>query len=154
MITRRQAGQNWWLTGLIALVTLIIGGLSGTACGSSGQVATSSPQPSVTTPVSSPSPKIQQSAPVTIQAGGATKTAPFDLSGGNYAITYDFSGNCAYFASLKSPDGTYSNLDLASGSGPVKGTTHLYGLKRGSYYIDFNTGPPPDCPWSLTFTPA
>jgi hypothetical protein len=160
----KRSGQNWWLTSGIALASLLVGGVCGVAVGAANSHPT--PQPvsqaapsalAATTspgPTASPAPTRATFAPVTVQAAGASKSAPFDLTAGNYSIAYDFGGNCAYFAYLKSTDGTYNNIDFASGSGPIKGTTHLYGLKSGAYYIDFNTGPPPDCPWSLTFTLA
>jgi len=91
-------------------------------------------------------------AQVAVSGRGAATTAKFELGAATYTVAYDFSGSCFYTAYLSSTDGTYSHVSLASGSGPTKGSVHLYGLLQGSYFVEFNTALRPDCPWSLTFT--
>jgi hypothetical protein len=96
-------------------------------------------------------------APVTIIGQGISKSAPFHLNAGNYAVTWTATPSdaigCYHEASLQS---TATNAPifgdlLASvildSVAPQSATTYVYNLAGGDYYIDASSG----CGWSFTF---
>lgn len=90
---------------------------------------------------------------VTLEADGDRTTDIFRLSGGDYTVTYNYSGDCFYGPSLESHDEDFAKQEsLPSGSGPVSGEDNLFNVAPSDYFIDMISGSPPDCPWSVTLT--
>ena len=149
------SGHGWGKTAAVAIVALFVGGFVGFAIGSGSHASPSGGTVSdlgsspVTSAQTSTAPQAPAVAPVTVTGQGDTKTALFTLAGGNYTVSYDFSGPCFYGAFLDQPPSTES--DLASATGPIKGTTQAYNVHAGSYYIHMISGAAPACPWTLTF---
>ncbi|MGK2852756.1 MAG: hypothetical protein ACSLE3_01395 [Microbacteriaceae bacterium] len=119
----------------------------------SKSTTTSVPETVTSTSAPSPTATERQQESVTLSAEGEQNTAPFHLDGGSYAVTFTFSGGCYYGADLQGASTDPGRPEsLASGSGPVDGTTNVYKVDEGEYYVEMITGPPPSCPWSITLT--
>lgn len=90
---------------------------------------------------------------ITLAGDGKQNTEPFALPAGAYEASYDYRAECTYYGDLRPSDGGYLfDADVGRGSGPVSGTTNLYDIDEGSYYVRMNTGPAPRCPWTVTLT--
>jgi hypothetical protein len=101
--------------------------------------------PTTTTPPPTPEPEV-----VTISAEGDGNTPPFNLGGGDYLVTATFGADCYYGLELTGLDGQRRH-NVGTSLDPGKQETYIYGVQPGRYYIMTYTGPPPRCPWSLTF---
>lgn len=89
---------------------------------------------------------------VEVAADGEHNTAPFELAGGRYVVEYAFASDCYYSARLiPVDDGAYGEA-LATGTDAVSGTTNVYRVKAGTYYVRMITGPVPGCPWRIVLT--
>ena len=98
--------------------------------------------------------------PTTVSGSGIMQSAPFVLGGGDYSVTWSASETdddtptvgCYHSATLRSAGGGTTSERLGSGdvSGEGTGTTTLYGIGTGRYYVDAASG----CDWSITFTPS
>jgi len=136
-------------TSFLALVVgLLVGVNIGLGESSSGAPLVSAP------PVSSTStaPVVPGDArePVTIEGGGALNTAPFDAEG-DYRVDWATTGSCYYSATLQGEGamkGLFSTNEAMAGSG------YIYGLPASEYHVAVNTGPVPDCGWSVTLVPS
>lgn len=94
-------------------------------------------------------------APVTVSGGETSNSQPFTLEAGDYAVdwtaTAEHDVGCYHSADLES---TTENIleplvswDL-DGVGPESGTNYIYGLDRGTYFVEAITG---CASWSFTF---
>lgn len=81
--------------------------------------------------------------------GGATDT--FELVGGSYKITYDYSADCFYGAFLEAIDDQGQTESLPSGTGPQSDETFIHNVVPGEYAIDMSAGDA-GCPWTMTLT--
>jgi hypothetical protein len=89
---------------------------------------------------------------VTVNGPGDQNSEPFVLKGGDYAVSYNFSGDCFYGAFLsRTVDGNPVE-DIASGSGPLQGETNLFALAPQEYFVDMTANNSDGCPWTITFT--
>lgn len=90
--------------------------------------------------------------PFPLSAIGQKITDPFDLDGGNFSLSYSFTSNCSYSATLESTSGDPSaSKALANGMGPMNGDANLDGVGKGNYYVKVITGP--GCDWTINLTP-
>ena len=150
------SNSDWGKIAVAAVIALIVGGAAGFAIGSASHPTSPTGTAlggGASPPADSPapdSPSTAPEAPTTLSAKGATNTRKFTLAGGDYTVTYNFSGSCFYGANLQ--QSASGGTDLASATGPIKGTNNVYGVTAGSYYIYMISGPAPDCPWTLTLT--
>lgn len=93
-----------------------------------------------------------QNKPFTVGLKGEGNTAPMTLSGGDYRIDWKTGGNCYYGVDLTPTRGpSYAGDSLFTADKRTSGTQYLYGVKGGDYFIEAITGPPPGCPWEVTF---
>jgi hypothetical protein len=105
-----------------------------TACASAGPVATP--------------------APVTVSGAGVEKSATIALEG-NYAVAWSVTvrpEKCLTILTLESPTDKAVLETLADDDAAASGSTHVYGLARGSYFVngDLNS-----CgPWTVTLSPV
>lgn len=67
-------------------------------------------------------------------------------------MAYNLTGECVYFANLRSADGPSSPINFSPRNGPTRGNTQLRNVAPGSYVVDMITGPSPACGWVITFT--
>lgn len=96
--------------------------------------------------------------PVAVDGTLDSRTEPFRLDDGRYAITWSVTprtdGSCIGSLTLKSPDQPTFDESIVSGidaRNTPTGTTQSYGVKAGNYYISSIS----NCPaWTVTFTPA
>lgn len=147
------SNSDWGKVAAVAVVALIVGGIGGFLIGSASHGASpggtalgdTSPPVSSAAPAS---PSAAPEAPRTLSAKGSANTVKFNLARGDYTVNYNFSGPCFYGAFLW--DSPNHGTDLASGTGPIKGTANAYGVDAGSYYIHMISGSAPDCPWAIT----
>jgi hypothetical protein len=103
-----------------------------------------------TTTTAPPTPAV-----LTLEGGGDMSTDPFQLDGGRYAVHHSSGGDCFYGASLEATGvDVLAMHELGTGTGPVEGDTNAYNVEPGEYYARVITGPPPDCPWTITLTAA
>lgn len=111
-------------------------------------------EPAATQAVSEPA---AAEAPVTITGSGIENSAPFLLDGGIYlvewtAIPHSDQG-CYHGAELEAVDpdaAVFEPLanELLDSAAPKTGTTYIYDLAGGDYYVHASSG----CDWSFTFT--
>lgn len=89
---------------------------------------------------------------VTLSGGGEVNTDPFLLEGGNYKVTYNFSGSDCFYGAFLQPtnNDNASGHSIASGTGPFSGETNLYDVDPTEYYIQLIGGQ--NCPWTITLT--
>lgn len=89
----------------------------------------------------------------TFDGKGDGRTSAVEMAGGNYVVSYDFEGDCFHGGHLRRADGSLSGAkSLASGSGPMRGTDHIYGVKAGRYFVEMISGSAPGCPWQIVLT--
>ena len=79
-------------------------------------------------------------------SGDIEATAKQPLSG-SYEVSWKTYRDCVYYAHLSSGN------DLFSADGTFSGTSYIYDLPNGDYYIEVITGPAPSCGWDITFKP-
>lgn len=82
------------------------------------------------------------------------RTDPFSLPAGRYKATFSFKAGCAYYVDLRDVKDEVPSMSVGTGDGPVDGTNNLYAVPAGEYYLNVNTGPVPECPWSVALTSA
>jgi hypothetical protein len=94
-------------------------------------------------------------APITISGSGIENSAPFHLNGGDYRVTWtatpDSDVGCYHGANLDSNEVDVFEVlanEILDSAAPMSGSTYVYGLDPGRYYINANSG----CDWSFTFT--
>jgi hypothetical protein len=89
------------------------------------------------------------------QAGeGTAPSAPFELMGVDYDIDWTVTPHvdtgCFQALTLEQINGPYIGGTIVSvsldGSGPASGTSFLYGVPAGRYYISASS----DCAWTVT----
>lgn len=94
----------------------------------------------------------------TIEGSGIMQSSPVNLSG-DYTVRWTASEvdddtpdvGCYHSATLRPVSGRGSErLGSADVSGTASGTTAIYGLDAGSYYVDAASG----CDWRIVLTPA
>lgn len=83
---------------------------------------------------------------VSFSSRGGENTAPFELSGGDYYVDIKTTGDCYYSFHFEG--------DNAGFRPSLSQSSYLYDVEPGRYYWWVNTGPPPNCGWSLTMSPA
>lgn len=92
---------------------------------------------------------------ITVHGGGTENSDPFRLSGGSYRVTYDYSGDCFYNASLDDTGGDPGKFEILPGSDTAEsGDDNLYNIEPGEYFVDMSTGANSSggaCPWTITF---
>ena len=144
---------NKWASGVLVVGALVV--LWGLGIGESDDpTPTNAPAqpPSPPSSVSPPPPPETEPEPETLSlsAEGDGNTAPFTLAGGDYVVTATFVSDCFYGLDLTGLDGQRGH-DIGGASDPQTQETYIYGVEPGRYYIRTYTGPPPRCPWSVTF---
>lgn len=119
------------------------------------ETTAASTEPAASEPAASEPPAAE--APVTITGSGIENSAPFHLGGGIYLVEFTATPRsdqgCYHGAYLQSADPNapvYERLasELLESAAPLSGTTYIYDLAAGDYYINANSG----CDWSFTFT--
>lgn len=93
-------------------------------------------------------PRVPPRAVVTLSGDGKFDSANFNLSG-DYTVTWKTSQACSYYVSLEP-----GFKDVFSAVAPMTGTGNIHGLAAGKYYFHVNTGPSPECAWSVNLTPV
>lgn len=95
--------------------------------------------------------------PVTVSGSGIENSDPFTLAEGDYRVewtaTPDHDTGCYHGAQLDSTDESefvFEQLanELLDTIEPASGSTNVYGLDGGRYYVSASSG----CDWSFTFT--
>ena len=145
----------------------VIAGLLLSACSTVGQGALSSTTSTPVTPDSailsgptstSSTTTTQPPAPITFTGQGEINTVPQHLNAGDYQVSAQMGGPCAYFVDLVNTTNgntVQPNGDsLVSGNGPTSESTVAYNVTAGDYYAEATTGPVPSCPWTVTLTPG
>jgi hypothetical protein len=95
-------------------------------------------------------------APVTVDGQGTQVSRPFNLRGGEYAVSWSATTSnpeCAFSATLHAsatsrPVQPLGSAQIFGGGG--SGQSSLHDLPGASYYVDAIT----TCRWSITITPA
>ena len=91
---------------------------------------------------------------VSFSANGSVRGTKSEyFSGGNWKVSWQTYGNCYYAGMLEGNDISYSDGKVISSDAVTFGTSYLYNLKEGYYYMDVITGPAPSCGWDIQFTP-
>jgi hypothetical protein len=124
-------------------------------------VAASSVNPATTSVITrAPASPNSQSAPSVVAPTPIVAPAPVVWSGdgelttdkqelnGDYKVVLTVTQDCYYGPNLEGAG--RENLPSLQAVGTVE--SFVYGLS-GDYYIKMFTGPSPNCPWTLTFTP-
>jgi hypothetical protein len=89
----------------------------------------------------------------TISGPGEQNSDPFVLEGGDYEVSYNFSGNCTYFSSLRATNrDLFIHESIADGDGPLSGTTNVYDIPPTEYFIEVLATSSNECPWTITLT--
>jgi hypothetical protein len=110
----------------------------------------SSPTPSPTSHVPTPPPPPPPT--VTVAGAGSGNSRVFSLNDTiGYLARYTLGPSCQYDGYLVSTDGTYTNTDSITDTGPTSATKILNNMPIGNYYVAMTTGR--GCSWSVTFTP-
>lgn len=74
---------------------------------------------------------------------------------GSYKVNWKTEGNCYYAGHLKGGDlPSFDYINAFSVDDSAEGTTNLYDIVEGEYFLKVITGPTPNCPWRVTFVPA
>lgn len=90
--------------------------------------------------------------PIEVTGSGIMTSSPFQLAGGDYAVvwaakdTNSTGVGCYHGATLRSTSGDVLEFlvnELVDGD--ASGITHIYSIKRGTYYIDATSG----CAWGF-----
>lgn len=113
------------------------------------------PASSPSTTLTTPTPTAPTDGTIALMADGQQNTDPFTLDEGAYAVTFDLRGACLYAADLIAFSSEAAFLlptTITIGAGPVAGTTNLYDVTAGDYYVSMRTGPTPTCPWSIVLS--
>jgi hypothetical protein len=130
-------------------------------CGPSQPVATPAPS-ALVKPVGSVAAIRPPGAPrvlVTVSGAMDAQTEPFRLDGGRYIAAWSVepepaTRSCIGNLTLKSPDDPRFQQSIVSGLEATiiaNGTTQLYTVPAGSYYVAADS----NCPiWKVTFTPS
>lgn len=125
--------------------TLVAPSETTTAAENGGDETTTST--TTTTAAAAPTPER-----IEVAHDGQQNTDPFELVGGRYSVEYSLTGSCSYSGYLRAPDDRPVFESIANGSGPVDGTTNVYHVDPGTYYVRMITGPSPGCPWRIVLT--
>jgi hypothetical protein len=89
---------------------------------------------------------------MTISGAGPGTSRVFTLNDTvGYLARYTLGSSCQYDGYLVSTDGTYTNTDFITDTGPTSATKILNNMPIGNYYVAMTTGR--GCSWSVTFTP-
>jgi hypothetical protein len=75
------------------------------------------------------------------------------FSEGNWKVSWQTYGDCYYAGMLEGNNISYSDGKVISASAITFGTSYIYDLKEGYYYMDVITGPSPYCGWDIKFIP-
>lgn len=95
--------------------------------------------------------------PVTVSGSGIENSDPFRLAAGDYAVEWTATPHsdtgCYHGANLESTDESrfvFEPLanELLDSATPVSGSTNIYGLDGGEYYVAASSG----CDWRFVFT--
>lgn len=90
---------------------------------------------------------------VTLSGPGDQNSEAFLLDGGAYSVTYDLSGDCSYFVSLRGvDDDPFVAESIASGDGPLTGETNLFDLPNTEVFLSVLANNSTDCPYAVTLT--
>lgn len=162
-VGRRGPRANYRMGCALPVAVLLVGVVVA-ACTTSAEspgsvglsVAESAAQSTAPSEAVSVAPSVAAQQPITIKGKGISKSAPFHLAGGSYAVTWTAKASdsvgCYHGASLARADGTYMFEVLAneiiSDAKPHTGSTNVYNVDDAQYYIDGSSG----CTWSFTFT--
>jgi hypothetical protein len=74
---------------------------------------------------------------------------------GSYKVNWKTEGNCYYSGDLKGGElASFDYINAFSVQDPAEGTSNLYDIPAGQYFLKVITGPTPMCPWSVTFIPT
>ena len=161
-LARGNSVANRRATGVLVVAALfflwgagLLGGGDDSSPESSSAPAVSPPAPTTPSPQPAPTPAPEpepepEPETLSLSAEGNGNTAPFTLAGGDYLVTATFVGDCFYGLDLTGLDGQRRH-DIGGASDPLSQETYIYGVEPGRYYIRTFTGPPPRCPWSVTF---
>ena len=88
--------------------------------------------------------------PITLEGGGLTQTAPFTLEGGAYTLDWSVTPQKYVSMNLVSVDDTVGFGELLVNTTTLaSGRTHVYAVKRGTYYLKAST----QAKWTATLTP-
>jgi hypothetical protein len=108
--------------------------------------ATPTYTPHVPTPAPPPPPTM------TASGSGPGNSRVFTLNDTiGYLARYTLGSRCQYDGHLVSTDGTYTNTDFITDTGPTSATKILNNMAIGSYYVAMTTAR--GCTWSVTFSP-
>lgn len=90
---------------------------------------------------------------ISISGSGEENSDPFVLGGGDYAVSYNFSGTCQYGAFLEptNNDNIFGE-SIANGDGPISGETNLFDIDPTEYFVNMIANTSQGCPWTVTFT--
>lgn len=90
---------------------------------------------------------------ISISGVGEENSDPFVLGGGDYAVSYNFSGTCQYGAFLEptNNDNIFGE-SIANGGGPISGETNLFDIDPTEYFVNMIANTSQGCPWTVTFT--
>jgi len=73
---------------------------------------------------------------------------------GSYKVIWRTEGTCYYSGDLKGGNlASFDFINAFSVQDSAEGTTNIYDLAAGEYFLKVTTGPTPNCPWSVAFTP-
>ena len=90
-------------------------------------------------------------APIIFDGSGLTQTAPFTLEGGAYTLDWSVTPQKYVSMNLVSVDDTIGFGDLLVNTSTLAGgRTHVYAVKRGTYYLKVST----QSKWTATLTPS
>lgn len=102
-----------------------------------------------------PAPAVERQGPITVSGTGISNSDPFQLNGGDYHIAWtatpDHDIGCYHGASLAPTVGTGSEHlvnELLDSAAPMTGTTNVYGMEPGQYYINASSG----CAWEFVIS--
>jgi hypothetical protein len=69
-------------------------------------------------------------------------------------VNWRTEGTCYYSGDLKGGNlASFDFINAFSVQDSAEGTTNIYDLAGGEYFLKVTTGPTPNCPWSVVFTP-
>ena len=90
-------------------------------------------------------------APIVFDGSGLTQTAPFTLEGGAYTLDWSVTPQKYVSMNLVSVDDTVGFGELLVNTSTLAGgRTHIYSVKRGTYYLKVST----QVKWTATLTPS
>jgi hypothetical protein len=145
-----------WASIIFSTIALFVGvgiGISANPASSLSAPVTEPVKPAASAvpapPVSAAPPVVP--ATIVFAGSGEEQTAKQAFAGGDYSVSWTTGSDCFYAGRIRSDAETE---DAFSADDALSGTTYIYGLPAGDYYMDMNTGPAPGCPWNATFTPS